>query len=238
MLASEKHLYEFGPFQLNLKSGMLLRNGVYIALTPKAFETLAVLVESNGQIVNKDELLRLVWSGTCVEEATLAKTVSILRKALGEEEGHHYIDTVPKRGYRFAVEVRMVDDAAQQNPAEILAAPIPLQPVVQEASAARPSPPDSRWRWAVLVLAVLTAAAMCFAFLRDRNPTAAAPGKAIPLTSFPGRQNEVAFSRDGNQIAFTWEAPQGGSSHIYVKVIGSEAMLQLTHDAGSDSRPA
>jgi non-specific serine/threonine protein kinase len=68
---------------------MLMRNGAYIALTPKAFETLAVLVESNGQIVNKDELLRLVWAGTSVEEATLAKTVSILRKALGEEEGQH-----------------------------------------------------------------------------------------------------------------------------------------------------
>jgi Tol biopolymer transport system component/DNA-binding winged helix-turn-helix (wHTH) protein len=215
-----------------------MRNGAYIALTPKAFETLAVLVESNGQIVNKDELLRLVWAGTSVEEATLAKTVSILRKALGEEEGQHYIDTVPKRGYRFAVEVRMVDDAALEQPPEIAVAPATAPPVVQDVPGIRPALPDSRWRWAVLVLAILAAAAISFAFLRDRNPVIATSPKAIPLTSFPGRQNEVAFSRDGNQIAFTWEAAQGGSSHIYVKVIGSEAMLQLTHDAGSDSRPA
>jgi len=75
-----------------------------------------VLVENNGRIVDKEELLRLVWPGTCVEEATLAKTVSLLRKALGEDEGRHYIDTVPKRGYRFAVEVKTANGAVEEHP--------------------------------------------------------------------------------------------------------------------------
>jgi len=240
MLASEKHLYDFGPFRLNLHSRMLLRNGAYIALTPKAFETLAVLVESNGEIVNKDELLRLVWPGTCVEEATLAKTVSILRKALGEDEGHHYIDTVPKRGYRFAVEVRAVDKAVLEEPREAVAPLPPSEPAAPRPAGGQGKRPNRRWRAAALAAGVLAAAAIGYALLRERLPSmiTAAPPKAIPLTSFSGRQDEVAFSRDGNEIAFAWDGPQGGNSHIYRKVIGSEALLQLTHGPGSDSRPA
>ena len=249
MFASEKHLYDFGPFRLDLNSRMLLRDGAYLALTPKALETLAVLVEGNGRIVNKEELLRLVWAGTCVEEATLAKTVSILRKALGEDEGHHYIDTVPKRGYRFAVAVRVMDRAALEEPAPVRSdsagvqpgvAPTIPPPGVTAPDARKPSIAGSRFRWPMLLLAILAVAAAAYALLPrwNRARTAAVPSKAVPLTSFPGRQNEVAFSPDGNQIAFVWDGPQGGNSHVYLKVIGSEALLQLTHDPGSDSRPA
>src|SRR3974390_1144421 len=99
MLAPGKHLYDFGPYRLDLRTRMLLKDGAYIPLTPKAFETLAVLIENSGRMGVKEELLRRVGPGTFIEEATLAKTVSILRKTLAEEGGHQYIDTVPKRGY-------------------------------------------------------------------------------------------------------------------------------------------
>jgi Tol biopolymer transport system component/DNA-binding winged helix-turn-helix (wHTH) protein len=256
MLASHKHLYDFGPFRLDLQTRMLLRGGVYVALPPKVFETLAALIECNGRIVDKEELLRLVWPGTFIEEATLAKTVSILRKTLGEDEGHHYIETVPKRGYRFAAEVRVPDLTApdfehQANRAPVAVASPPVPPPVtppatqvpaQFAAVADPTPGrrDFRSRW---LLAALAAVALCAAIYWlapqwYRYRRAAFSPKAIPLTSFPGRQNEVAFSPDGNQIAFVWDGPQGGPSHVYVKVIGSEALLQVTHSAGSDSRPA
>ncbi|HUI53685.1 MAG TPA: winged helix-turn-helix domain-containing protein [Bryobacteraceae bacterium] len=251
MLAREGHLYDFGSFRLDLNARMLLRDGGYIAITPKAFETLVVLVESQGRIVDKEELLRLVWPGTCVEEATLAKTVSILRKALGEDEGHHYIDTVPKRGYRFAAQVRVADVAAieeqtqaqsDSKPARAPVAPlVPLAPAnAVRTQAGRFGRVVSSYRWLVVLLVFLVVAAATYAFLPhgNRSRTAAAPSKAVPLTSFPGRQNEVAFSPDGNQIAFVWDGPLGGNSHVYVKAIGSEALLQLTHDPGSDSRPA
>jgi len=92
----------------------------------------------------------------------------------------------------------------------------------------------------MLGLAILAVAASTYLLLplRNRSRISTAPSRAVPLTSFPGRQNEVAFSRDGNQIAFVWDGQQGGNSHVYVKVIGSEALLQLTHDPGSDARPA
>ncbi|MDQ3753402.1 MAG: winged helix-turn-helix domain-containing protein, partial [Acidobacteriota bacterium] len=87
----------------------LLRDGAPVPLTPKVFETLVVLVERSGHLVEKEELLKLVWADAFVEEANLARCVHTLRKALGEEHnGHKYIETVPKRGYRFVAEVREI----------------------------------------------------------------------------------------------------------------------------------
>jgi len=220
---------------------MLLRGGSYIPLTPKAFETLAVLIENRGRIVDKDELLRLVWPDTFIEEATIAKTVSILRKTLSESGGNHYIDTVPKRGYRFAGEVRITDaEPAAELPAVVpathLTAADSATPAL--APAARTTSRVARWLFLILLIVVLALPAYWLARPWRRSGSAVFSGKAVPLTSFPGRQNQVAFSPDGNQIAFVWEGPDGGPSHIYVKMIGSEALLQLTRGPGTDSRPA
>jgi Tol biopolymer transport system component/DNA-binding winged helix-turn-helix (wHTH) protein len=242
MLASEKHLYDFGPFRLDLKTRMLLRDGLYVPLTPKSLETLAVLIENSGRIVDKEELLRLVWPGAFIEEATLAKTVSILRKALGEDEGHHYIDTVPKRGYRFAAKVH-VGDVTVPEEEVATPAPAPLVPTSVVAVVAAPASaprmnPVVKWLGIALILVAFAASVAWLSALRRRSKEAVFLPKAIPLTSFSGRQNQVAFSPDGNQIAFVWDGPQGGPSHIYAKLIGSEALLQLTHSPGTDSRPA
>src|SRR5918911_1245412 len=103
----EKHLYEFGPFRLDPAEHMLLRGGEPVALTPKAFETLVVLVARGGHLVEKDELLKEVWPDSFVEEGSLARNVHELRKALGEGPSENlYIETVPKRGYRFVAPVR------------------------------------------------------------------------------------------------------------------------------------
>ena len=240
MFASQKQLYDFGPFRLDLQTRMLLRDGVYIPLTPKALETLAVLIENNGRIVAKEELLQSVWPGTFIEEGTLAKTVSILRKALGEDQGHHYIDTVPKRGYRFAAELHVADALSKEEeaaaPAHTVAAPAPVMTLPAPAAPARSR---LRLRWAALGVAGLVAVAAIYWTVdrRSRSTPGGPPMKAVPLTSFPGRQSQVAFSPDGNQIAFVWDGPEGGPTHIYVKVIGTEAVLQLTHAPGMDSKP-
>src|SRR5262245_46948720 len=101
-----RHFYEFGPFRLETNERILLRDGQHVPLTPKAFETLLALVESGGHILDKEELLKKVWPDTFVEEVSLAKKVSILRKVLGEGVGQQYIETIPRRGYRFVAEVR------------------------------------------------------------------------------------------------------------------------------------
>jgi len=102
-------LYEFGPFILDAAERLLLRHGKTVPLTPKAFESLRLLVENSGRIVEKEKLMEQVWPGTFVEEGNLSVTIFMLRKALGEGRGEQkYIETVPKRGYRFIMPVRKV----------------------------------------------------------------------------------------------------------------------------------
>jgi len=102
-----KELYEFGSFTLDVTEGRLLREGQAVPLTPKVLETLIVLVENTGHTVGKDELMQRLWPDSYVEEANLAVNISQLRKALGENGGT-YIETVPKRGYRFNAQVTKV----------------------------------------------------------------------------------------------------------------------------------
>lgn len=106
-----KRLYEFGPFRLDAGERTLLRDGEPVALPPKDVEMLLVLVENVGRLLEKDELMRLVWSDSFVEEANLSHHVFTLRKALGDEKGESkYIETVPRRGYRFVARVREVPE--------------------------------------------------------------------------------------------------------------------------------
>lgn len=101
--------YEFGPFRLDVAKRLLHKEGQPVALTPRLFETLLVLVENNGRLVEKDELMTRLWPDTVVEEANLTVNVSALRKALGEStKEHRYIVTFPGRGYRFVADVTEV----------------------------------------------------------------------------------------------------------------------------------
>jgi len=102
--------YEFGPYRLNPAQQLLAEGTKRVALTPKAFQILMVLVESQGQIVSKHELLQKVWPDTFVEEATLAQNVFTLRKQLKDDRDTAlYIETIPKRGYRFVAPVTEID---------------------------------------------------------------------------------------------------------------------------------
>jgi DNA-binding winged helix-turn-helix (wHTH) protein len=98
-------IYRFGPFEIDLRQRVLLRAGEAVPLTPKAFDTLAVLVTRPGRVLEKAELLKLVWRDTFVEETNLTQNISALRKVLGEAK---YIATVPRRGYRFTTDVEEV----------------------------------------------------------------------------------------------------------------------------------
>ena len=107
MSSETSHYYELGPFLLDPARRLLLRGGKPVSLTAKAFDTLLILIENRQRIVEKDELLKGVWPDTFVEEATLAQNIFTIRKTLGENpDGHQYIVTIPKRGYRFVGRVR------------------------------------------------------------------------------------------------------------------------------------
>ncbi len=107
MSASDTKFYEFGSFLLDTAEFSLARDGQIIPLTPKVFETLLVLVENSGHVVSKDELYKRVWQDAFVEETNLTKNISILRKILNNGgEGASFIETIPKRGYRFVAPVQ------------------------------------------------------------------------------------------------------------------------------------
>src|SRR6266403_2202151 len=111
MLLQIQEIYEFGPFRLDPGEGRLLRGEQIVALTPKAFETLSLLVQKSGHLVKKDELIERVWHDTIVEESNLNVIIHTLRKALGDDPTQSkYIETVSKRGYRFVADVRKVPD--------------------------------------------------------------------------------------------------------------------------------
>ncbi len=101
----DNHSYEFGRFRLKTAERVLLREGEPVPLTPKVFDILVTLVEHGGQVVAKDDLMKRVWPNTFVEEGNLTQNISLLRKALGETAGGvQFIETVPRRGYRFVAE--------------------------------------------------------------------------------------------------------------------------------------
>ncbi len=109
--------YDFGPFRVDTRERVLLRDGQPVALTPKAFDTLLVLVRQSGHVVEKDQPMKAVWPETFVEEANLTQNIFALRRVLGEKvDGPKYIETVPRRGYRFVARVREFIDATAAPP--------------------------------------------------------------------------------------------------------------------------
>ena len=115
MTTQARRLYNFGPFQLDIGAQVLRRDGKGVPLKPKLLELLILLVESSGRIVRKDELIKHFWPDTFVEEGNLPVSVCELRKALGEVRGDRkYIETVPRRGYRFVARVSEAGEASVQ----------------------------------------------------------------------------------------------------------------------------
>jgi DNA-binding winged helix-turn-helix (wHTH) protein/TolB-like protein/Flp pilus assembly protein TadD len=105
-----QELFEFGPFRFDTRRPRLTRDGEVVALTPKALEVLAVLVQSDGELVEKDVLIRRVWPDTFVEDGNLSVHIFNLRRALGQSPGgQNYIETIPRQGFRFTAAVQKID---------------------------------------------------------------------------------------------------------------------------------
>lgn len=127
MSRPEKVIYEFGPFRFDSTQHLLFRKNEVISLPPKSLETLLVLVENHGQLVEKEDLMKAVWPDTFVEEANLTVHVSALRKVLHDEaNGSSYIETVPRRGYRFVAPV--IERHCVDRATPIIEVPHPASP--------------------------------------------------------------------------------------------------------------
>src|SRR5262245_14524367 len=194
---SDRH-YEFGPFRLDVAERMLLREGEAIPLQPKAFDLLHVLVEHHGHLLEKDELLKIVWPDAIVEEVNLANNISVLRKALGEDgNGQRFIETVPRRGYRFVAGVRQIQHATvEEEPPIAIPGAEPLSPTMPPAAPAR----SGQWRRLALaltgretaiiaILALLLLAAAWF-FLNRISTPALAEREPLLLADFENKTGE------------------------------------------------
>lgn len=116
MSLGTKHFYEFKDFRLDPAERVLFRNDTPVYLTPKAFQLLNILVENHGHIVDKEKLISEIWVDSFVEEGNLAVNATILRKALDDSASNPtFIETVPRRGYRFIASVRRVEDESLQS---------------------------------------------------------------------------------------------------------------------------
>src|SRR6266571_5006256 len=111
MINGQRRLYEFGKFRVDSEERLLLRNGEAVPLPPRVFDTLLLLVRNSGRALDKDALMKELWPDTFVEEVNLAQHISLLRKALGESPTEpQYIETIPRRGYRFLAKVAAIAD--------------------------------------------------------------------------------------------------------------------------------
>lgn len=115
--------FRFGRFELRPADHLLLENGSPVRLTPKAFDTLAAMVRRHGSLVSRDELMREVWPDTFVEEGGLTQNISVLRKLLNQPGQSELIETVPRRGYRFA---GLVDEMQVEDDDEVRVAVLPF----------------------------------------------------------------------------------------------------------------
>jgi len=188
-----KHIYEFGPFRLDAEEKVLLRDGNAVPIPPKDLETLLVLVERSGHIVEKDELLAKVWPGVFIEEGNLARRVFNLRQALGEgPDGRKYIETVPKRGYRFVGLLQEHDE-----PTEIRAdMPATSTTVLRQPETSTPIwERRTFWLWSLAAVVVIAAGVLGWRSRTARNSPAHQVMLAVlPFANLSGDAKEDYFA--------------------------------------------
>jgi Tol biopolymer transport system component/DNA-binding winged helix-turn-helix (wHTH) protein len=228
-----KRFYEFGPFRINTADRLLLRGNEVVPLTPKAYETLLALVESRGRVLEKEALMKTLWPNTFVEEGSLSQNVSLLRRALGESEGGQaYIQTIPRRGYRFAADIQEIPQELADLAAE-----------AHSGSIIEDSAPRGRRRllgWTAGALVILACLVVAWLVIRLRPTPAAAPplanAKLIPITSDPGYEGEPTFSPDGEILAYV--SDRTGNFEIFLKHVSGGPEINITNDPADDVQPA
>lgn len=198
---SVKHLLEFGPFRIDPEQRLLLRDEQPIPLSPKAFDLLLVLTQRDGQVVVKDDLMKLLWPDTFVEESNLAQHIFQLRKALGERaQDSAYIVTVPGRGYRFAQKVRSIpvtvaipETALEKEEDFIVRSHSRSRMVIEESSALVKLTPPGSWNKAIVAAAsaIIATAAVAY-FLIHRAPKLTTKDTVV-LADFANRTGDPVF---------------------------------------------
>jgi eukaryotic-like serine/threonine-protein kinase len=254
-----KRLYEFGRFRLDPDEMVLLLDGKPFYLKPKLLETLLVLVQDRGRILDKDTLMRRLWQDAFVEEANLTVNISALRKALRQSEGgEQFIETVPRRGYRFVADVQevLLEDTElviseyattritiveSDSSGEELPAPLPeLEPPdasrEREADILPRALDASRGRRRkitvsaaiVLAIGVLIGATWLYRFVR-RQPADRLQTMSITRLTTVGKVTQVAISPDGKYVAYV--VKDGDKQSLWVSHVPTSSNITIVPPA-------
>ena len=219
--------YEFGPYRMVPSERLLLRDGQPVALAPKAFETLVALVRRAGRLADKEELLEEVWPDAFVEESNLTQNVFAIRRALDPAgNGKAYIETVPKRGYRFVAAVKVVDDGLEKPTGETpVGPPVGDTPPVPAAGASRAR--------AVLILLVIVAlvgaGALVVKVLRRPRPVPSFQTMNMVRLTTSGAVTNVAISPDGKYVVHALR--DGAQQSLWVRQTATQSLVQLVAPA-------
>jgi len=239
MRKENQQSYEFGPFLMDMDERLLMREGRVVPLSPKVFETLLALVKNSGRIVSKDELMQSLWPDTFVEESNLTQNISQIRRALGDGASEtQYIETIPKRGYRFVAPVQRVTPSENGSPAEagngagvevfdlapgdapsngasgdsIIKAPLNLKKALAVA--------------ALLGVSLVLLAAALFVYRRANTQAETAFRRINPsrLTT-SGKATHAALSRDGKYVAFV--AEENDLQSLWVRQVAATSQTMV-----------
>ena len=230
-------LVRFGTFEVDLPAGEVRKAGVKLKLTGQPFQVLAILLERPGEVVTREELRKRLWPDTFVDvDHNLNTAINKVREVLGDSaESPRFVETLPRRGYRFIGEL--------EPPVPPVKEPVAEPVVTVEPDRGWPS----RQQWlkiaagALAIAVVALATVVAYRWHRPLRPQGQEALTALPFTALPGQETAPAFSPDGSRIAFAWNGDPGPGTKgfdLYVKAIGSETLLRLTRHPSEWISPA
>jgi len=235
-------IYTFGPFRLEVATRTLSREGEVVTLTSKAFDTLLVLIQKRDRVVEKEELVKLVWPDTFVSDDSLTHSVSVLRRALGDDSGQPvYIATVPRRGYRFTApvhaQVTFAETQADTNVDAPIAGSYPTPPALVASQQEKSTRAHARRAWLVWVLIVIPIAGIALAMRLLGAPAGVVPGTTIRFVQDAPPAHVLAsgavVSPDSRYLAFVARRRDNGRSQLWVRPLDSPQARVLPGTEGA-----
>lgn len=234
----------FGAYEADLLSGELRKSGIRLKLQDRPFQILAILLEHPGIVVTREQLQKRLWpEDTFVDfEHGLNTAINKLRDALSDEaDNPRFIETLPKRGYRFIAPVSAsaaprahLHVVTPANTSTTSPSPVTSSSESSPVSAPVPSAPAAKSRLtpylaaSAMLLLIVALFGVWYFFARTRGASEPSEIRIAPLNGLP-RESDAAFSPDGNQVAFVWAGEKGGYAHIYVSQIGAtDSPRQIT----------